>query len=128
MSGVGWFTANEMAGFRQLAEVGMTTPVDIYKRSVNVDSDPTQVYGTVAETFTYTETVGGWVYSTPSPVITQVAGTMALVNTYRLFLPVGTDCTSGDRCLIEGNWFIVSDTIEESTWLPLLRLSLRRVE
>jgi hypothetical protein len=124
----GWFTDDELDSVRELALPGMTSPVTIKRRSVNPDNDPSQIYGTTSESFTVTETVGGWLFSTPSPVITIVGGEMALVNTYRLFLPVGTAVTSGDRVVIGGSEFIVSDTTEESTWLALLRCSLRRVE
>lgn len=124
----GWFSDAEMAEIRGIAEIGMTSPVTIKRRTVLSDTDPSQVYGRDAETFVVSGTVNGWLYSAPSPVITLVGGEMALVNTYRLFLPTGTEVTSGDRVAIGGSEFIVSDTIEESTWLPLLRCSLRRVE
>jgi len=51
-----------------------------------------------------------------------------VVNTYRLFLEVGTDITPGDRVMVGGAMFTVSDTTAESTWLPLLTASLRRIE
>ncbi len=124
----GWFTDAEMAELRSIAEIGMTADVVIRKRTVNLIDDPSQIYGQNAETFAEGDTVKGWLYSSPSPVITVVGGEMALVNTYRLFVPVGSDVTSGDRVVIGGSEFVVSDTIEESTWLPLLRCSLRRVE
>ncbi len=72
--------------------------------------------------------ITGWLYSEPQPVLTINAGETAMVNTYRWFCPVGSDVRSGDKMVIGGSEFTVSDTNTESTWLPLLRCSLRRVE
>jgi len=130
----GWFTTNELANLRSLAEMGMQSDVTIKKRTpITSESAPENVYGddgvTHVESAIYSEAnVKGWLYSTPSPVITVVGGVMALVNTYRLFVPVGTNIESGDHVVIDGNEFIVSDTVAESTWLPLLNVSLRRAE
>lgn len=130
----GWFSAKEMSYIRSLAEIGMQSDVIIQKRTpITDESDPANIFGD--DGVTHVEVVPasgvlikGWLYSTVSPTITVVGGKMALVNTYRLFLPVGTDIESGDHVVIGGNEFIVSDTTAESTWLPLLNVSLRRVE
>lgn len=130
----GWFTSNELANIRSLAEMGMQSDVIIKKRTpITSESDPANIYGddgvTHVESNIYSEAnVKGWLYSQPSPVITVVGGVMALVNTYRLFVPVGTNIESGDHVVIGSNEFIVSDTVAESTWLPLLNVSLRRAE
>jgi hypothetical protein len=115
-------SAAEMAGLRDVAEQGMQTPVIIQTRAT-VQSDDGQT-----STWTTTGTVMGWLYSTPTPQITLVSGEMATVNTYRLFLPVGTAIAAGDHAIIGGQTFIVSDTTAESTWQPLLRCSLRYAE
>jgi hypothetical protein len=129
----GWFTASELEGIRSLAKLGMQSDVLIKKRTVVTDeNDPANAYGddgvTYPESYSEEFNVKGWVYSTVSPVITVVGGKMALVNTYRMFVPVGTNIESGDRAVIKGQEFIVSDTTAESTWLPLLNVSMRRVE
>lgn len=117
-------SASELAGLRGVAELGMTTSAALYRRTTVVDDD-----GSHSEWPTVpTRTIKGWLFSEVSPVITLNAGEMALVNTYRWFCPVGTDIKSGDQLVIEGNEFTVSDTNAESTILPLLRCSLRRVE
>jgi len=112
----------EMAALRGVAEMGMQTTVSIYRRST-VQTDDGQ-----ESAWTLNGTAMGWVYSTPTPAITLVSGEMALVNTYRLFVPVGTDIASGDHAVIGSQTYIVSDTTVESTWLPLLRCSLRFAE
>jgi hypothetical protein len=130
----GWFTASELRYIRSLAEIGMQSEVLIKKRTPVIDeNDPSNIYGDdgvslVDLPLTSGISIKGWLYSQVSPVITVVGGKMALVNTYRLFVPVGTDIESGDHVVIGGNEFIVSDTTAESTWLPLLNVSLRRVE
>ena len=115
-------TDSELAGLRAVAEQGMQTSATIYRRST-VQTDDGQ-----SSAYTLLSTITGWLYSTPSPVLSLVSGEMALVNTYRWFCPVGTDIQSGDHLLVGSNTFVVSDTTSESTWLPLLRCSLRFAE
>lgn len=112
----------EMNALRDVALQGMQTDVLLYPLSNVVTDDGQQT------TWTYSSTVKGWLYSTPTPVITLVSGGMATVNTYRLFLPVDTAIDAGDHVIIGGRTFIVSDTTQESTWNPLLRCSLRYAE
>jgi hypothetical protein len=116
-------SAEALASLQQVAKLGMTTPVAIQRQSVieGPEGDDVSVYTPLA-------TVYGWLSSRTSPVITVVGGVEALVNTYRLYLPVGTDISSGDQAIIEGSTFTVSDTTAESTLQPMLEVSLRRAE
>lgn len=116
-------SAAELGAVREVALSGMITPVIIKRLSIGAGP-----YGDDVTSFAPIATVNGWLYSDPQAVITEVGGTQGLVNTYRLFLPVGTDILSGDQVVIGGNTFIVSDTNAESTYLPLLRCTLRRLE
>lgn len=115
-------SASELAALRGVAELGMTTTAIVQRRTTVTDVDGSHSAWTPGITIT------GWMFSEVSPVLTINAGETALVNTYRWFCPVGTDIRSGDKLTVSGNEFQVSDTNEESTWLPLLRCSLRRVE
>jgi hypothetical protein len=112
---------------RLVAEQGMQTMVTIRRRSVVVSD-----YGDDSVEFTEThETmdhgVKGWFYSTPTPVQEVNAGALVTVNTYRLYVPVGTDVVPGDEVLVgDDGVYIVSDTTAESTWLAMLECSLRK--
>lgn len=112
-----------MAALRQVAELGMVTDVTIYDLVTSESATGSEQTWTARST-----PVQGWLYSTPTPTIQVVSGHQAIVNTYRLFLPIGTDIRTGDRCSIAGERFIVSDTTVESTWQAMLTVSLRRVE
>jgi hypothetical protein len=115
-------SAQELGALRAVAESGMTTPASVYRRSVVTDANGQH------STWALQGTILGWMFSEPTPVITLNAGEQALVNTYRWFCPVGTDIISGDKLLVGAAEFTVSDTNTESTYLPLLRCSLRRAE
>lgn len=128
----GWFSQAELGSIRKLAQLGMQTDV-LIKRYYNAVHDEHNIYGDddldfIPSSIPTEANVKGWLYSSPSPVISVIGGRIGLVNTYRLYLPVGTQIESGDRVVIGINEFIVSDTTDESTWLPLLAVSLRRVE
>ena len=57
----------------------------------------------------------------------NTAGALVTVNTYRLYLPVGTDIKVGDEVVVGGDdVYIVSDTTAESTWMAVLECSLRK--
>jgi hypothetical protein len=120
-------SASQLKSLRSLVEHGFQTDIEIWPKST-VTASADNVYGDDAETWTYSVTVQGWIFSTPSPVIETYAGKMGLLNTYRCFLPVDTELDSGDKVKAEGHFYVVSDTVKESTWLPLLRASLRRID
>ena len=129
-------TENQMNQVRGLAMLGMVTPIQIERRAEAPPpaggdyGDDFLSYSVTAES--RRTTVNGWFYSTPTPTQDVDTGMVVTVNTYRLFLPVGTDIKVGDHVHV-GNAdprddYTVSDTTAEGTWLPLLTCSLRKRE
>ena len=127
-----FLTANQLERLRDLAKLGMTTPITIERRSegaIPAGGD----YGDDFLDYTTTnesrrQTVKGWFYSTPTPVQDVDTGMVVTTNTYRLFLPVGSDVLPGDLVHVGVESYTVSDTTAEGTWLPLLTCSLRKRE
>jgi hypothetical protein len=115
-------SASELAALRGVAELGMVTPASVYRKQ-NVEDENGQ-----HSEWTLQSTVQGWLYSEPTPILTINAGQLADVNTVRFFCPVGSDVQTGDKLVVSGSEYTVSDTNSEGTWLPLLRCSLRRSE
>jgi hypothetical protein len=112
----------EINALRDVALSGMQTDVAIYARGTE------QTENGQKDVWTYSITVKGWFHSEPTPVITLVSGEMATVNTYRLFVPVGTAIAAGDHAVVGSQTYIVSDTTNDETWAVLLRCSLRLAE
>lgn len=127
---VGFFSSTELAGLRESVAVGLVDDIDIYPRTANDDpDDPANIYEDSAEpTFDFSETVKGWIFSEPNTSATTVGGIIGTLNTYRIFLPVGTEIHPGDRLLIRTVFYELIDTVDESTWLPVLRCSAKRLE
>jgi hypothetical protein len=127
-----FLTDRQLERVRDVALLGMTTPITIERRAeapIPVGGD----YGDDFISFTTTsesrrQTVKGWFFSTPDPVQDVDTGQVVTVNTYRLFLPVGTDILPGDHVHVGSQDYTVSDTTAEGTWLPLLTCSLRKRE
>lgn len=130
-----FLTENQMERVRDVALLGMVTPVVIERRA----EAPIPAGGDYGDDFiSYTQTsetkrseVNGWFYSTPTPVQEVDSGQIITINTYRLFLPVGTDVLPGDLIHVAVNPtgdYVVSDTTAEGSWLPLLTCSLRKKE
>lgn len=116
-------SASELAAVQEVALSGMQTSVTVWRKS-NVSTDDG-----MKSTWTQVgKPINGWLHSTPTPVITLVSGALATVNTYRLFLPVGSDVTPGDQVTIGSMRYVLSDTTNDETWPALLRCSLRLAE
>ncbi len=117
-------TDTEMAAFREVALQGMQTQVDIYHRATVKTDDGWE------STWTLSSRVYCWIYSTPTAVQDEVSGKIVTINTYRAFFPVGTDLIASDKVVPVGGTieYLCSDTIDENTWKPMLRASLRYAE
>lgn len=114
----------QMLALQEVALLGMKTPITIQRKSTS-DTD----YGDLEEvTYTTVSSVKGWFYSTPTPTRDVDTGSVVTANTYRLFVPIGTDVRDGDQILVGSETYIVSDTTKESTWTALLTCSLRKRE
>lgn len=115
---------SQMASLRSVAKLGMQSDVTILHRTAA--DDP---YGDDSTpTWTETVTVKGWVRGAVAGDIRQAGAMTGLAAGYRLFVPVDTPVTNGDRVRIEGNDFTVQDTNIESTWRVVMRCELERVE
>jgi hypothetical protein len=127
-------TQGQLAAVRRAAVLGMTTPIVIERRSEGAIPSGGD-YGDDFLEFTETTesrrtSVLGWFYSTPTPMQDVDTGVVVTSNTYRLYLPVGTDIDVGDHVFVGSNpdAYTVSDTTRESTWGALLEVSMRRRE
>lgn len=129
-----FFTDNQMKRIRDVALLGMITPIVIERRDAAAPPAGGD-YGDDFLSYTQTsasrrQTVKGWFFSTPTPMQDVDTGAIVTSNTYRLFVPVGTDINIGDHIFVgtAPDAYTVSDTTAESSWLPLLTCSLRRRE
>ena len=113
---------SELGALSAVVESGMTSDITIL-RLMSVDSATGQ-----DQSWTMTSVVKGWMYSGAAPVLTIVSGAQALVDTFRLFVPLGTDVRTGDRVQVGGETYTVSDTTAESTWQAMLTVSLRKAD
>lgn len=125
-------SADQLVAIQKIAMRGMQTDVELFRRTDSSVSAQ-NAYGDDALVWVETgesriANVKGWLYSTPTPVQETDTGAVVTVNTYRLYLPVGTDVLPGDRVVIGAEEFTVSDTTAESTWPALLNVSLRHRE
>jgi len=116
---------SQMTHLRSVAELGMQSVVEIYRRTYN-DTNP-YTDDEVVETEHITTTYG-WLRSTPAGDIRSINNMQALVSSHRLFVPVPTDIRTGDMVKVDGTEFTVQDTSAESTWRVVIRCILERIE
>jgi len=125
---------SQVAAIQKTGLLGMQTPVQILRgdpsTGLELTDDP---YGSSpgtpeAVTPPMGVTVKGWLHSTPTPTQTVDHGREITINTYRLWVPVGTDILPRDRVVIGTQTYIVTDTTADSTWPAVLNCSLRLAE
>jgi hypothetical protein len=126
---------SQLSAVQRVAKLGMQTDVTIFRRSsttgLELTDDPygsTVSYAELPETATQTATVKGMLHSAVVPTTDVDSGQLVTVNTFRLWVPVGTDIRPGDQVQIAGNIYQVTDTTADQTWPPFLECSLRRSE
>lgn len=120
----GLLSSSELGALREVAELGMIDDVGIYRRSAGggLEGDDDIDYG-------LSITVKGWLWEPPLTGQGDIVGGIEAINTaYRLYLPVGTPISNGDRVFVNGGMFEVVGTNAENTYRPVLRCSLRRAE
>jgi hypothetical protein len=118
----------QMEGVRRVAEMAMTTPITIMRRTGDVGLDLSDdPYGGSVSFSDVTPHIGclGWLHSTPTPVAVMDAGALITVNTYRLFVPHDIDIRPGDHVVVNADTYVVSDTTADETWPALLSCTLR---
>lgn len=119
-----FFSEAQLHQLREVTLSGLITPITINRRST---SDT--VYGDDEEvSYTAHGTAKAWIFSTPTPVMQADTGSVVTVNTYRMYVPYGTDIVPGDQIVCANGTFTVSDTTFESSWQAMLVVSLRKRE
>jgi len=112
---------SQMAALRKTAELGMIATVAIYYHTVIETEDGSE------DAWVLAGTTKGWLYNRPSGETGVHGGGMGHVEEYRLYLPVGTELDYNDRVVIGGHTYTVTDSTGESTWLPLLEATVKRI-
>lgn len=126
-------TDAQLASIQQIAKLGMQTKVTIERRTATTGLETTDdPYGS-SVSFDANEdperaVVYGMLHSTPTPVAQLNSGQLVTINTYRLWVPVGTEIDPGDHVLIADHSYVVSDTTADETWPAFLACSLRMAE
>ena len=112
---------SQMAALRKTAELGMIATVAIYYHTVLETEDGSE------SAWVLGGTTKGWLYNKPDANTQVVAGGQGHIEVYRLYLPVGTELDYNDRVVIGGHTYTVIDSTGESTWLPLLEATIKRI-
>lgn len=106
------------AGFYQ-------TDVEIYALTSS-----SSTYSDDQESFPSTPTavVKGWMRNQPDYAVTDDSGATQHPEIARLFLPIGTQVSRGDKVVIDGHPWTVVDDNEENTYKVTLRVAVRRMD
>lgn len=118
----------QMAAISTLAETGMVTTVEIFRRSGAVPS-ASDDYGDNVE-FNETSpsrrgTVQGWLRTVPASQASIDAGAVVTDTVWELRVPSGTDIQVGDDATIKTVEYTVVSTDADNTYLPYIKCNLR---
>jgi hypothetical protein len=116
---------SQLTALRKVAELGMQSTVVITKQTFN-DTNPYSDDEVLASETT--TTVKGWLRTTPVGDIDNISGMQAVLSSFRLFVPVGTDIAPRDKVNVDGIDYTVQDATVENTWKVLIRCQLERIE
>lgn len=120
----GLISASEMEALRRIPLQGMTTPISILKRSTieRDGADPQTVWAV-------SEIINGWVWEVPEYTRgNTVGGVVGEAAAFRVYLPVGVDVEPGDQLGLDGLIYNVLNTNVANTYMPMLRVVVRRLE
>jgi hypothetical protein len=110
-------------GLRAIGIRSMDTPVDIYPRTLaETASDTVEAWPTKSAS------VLGWLRSLPAGSFSIDSGVVEASTVFRLFVPIDTVINPGDHLVIGGSTYAVLDTNVESTYLVMLRCSIRKFD
>jgi hypothetical protein len=120
---VSLLSASQLAAIQGVAQSGMTKTVSIY-HGTSIKTDNGQKWGYPA---TPDLTALGWITElTPnSTKLDVINGQTSLSETHRMFLPIGTDCRSGDKVVSGSTTFIVQHTNSDDTYPAALTCAMR---
>ena len=122
-------TTKQMEAIRAMAQKGMISTVEIYRRDAVVPTGSND-YGDNVEYNETTEsrraTVQGWLYtaSATGPEVDNAA--IVTDQMWALRLPIGTEIATGDRVVVDGSDFYVVSTDKVKTYAPYITANLRR--
>jgi hypothetical protein len=127
----GLISVRQMGAISALAEKGMITTVEIFRRSGVVPS-ASDDYGDNVE---YDETnpsrrgkVQGWLRTVPASQAGIDAGAVVTDTMWELRVPSGTDIQAGDDVTIKTVKYTVVSSDTDNTYLPYIKCNLRTRE
>lgn len=128
----GLVTARQLAAIGRIAERGMITTVEIFRRGQAAQAAAQYDYGDEVD---YTETtpsrrgkVQGWLRTVPTQEQDLDSGAIVTTSGWALRVPVGTDILPGDEVVIAEEEYTVQATNRDNTLLPYITCELRRRE
>ncbi len=116
-------SASELEAVQAVGFSGMTTPVAIYHGAVvRTDNGQKWAYPATADVTTV-----GWLreMTGSSAKLNVIDGQTAISETHRLFLPVGTDCRTGDKVVIGGTAYTAQHQNQHDTYPAMMVVWMR---
>lgn len=127
----GLISDKQMKAIREMAEIGMITPVDIYRRD-SVVPTTSDDYGDNVEynqtSQSRRSTVKGWLYTSPASQAAIDAGAVITDQLWELRVPYGTEVAVGDEVRIGGRVYHTLSVDAGKTLSPYIKCTLRRRE
>ena len=119
-------TSAQMAAIQKVGRSAMTVVCSIYKREA-YGADDSNPYGDDTVTYAVTSTdVDGWLVPASKADFSVSVAQVLSARSFIVRMPVGTDIGPGDKVVIAGDTYYVSESTVDQSWPEWTTANLRR--
>jgi hypothetical protein len=119
-------TSRQLQAIQKIGESGMASTATIYTHEPYA-KDPDNPFGDSDVTYGPARTVKCWLVAKPAFDISQGQGQAFTIAEDVMRVPVGTVIDNGDRVVILGQEYLVTDTTTEATWPEWVTVYLKSI-
>lgn len=121
-------TAKQLQAIQRVGQKTLTTSVTIFKRQPYAHDDSNPFGDDTVSYATTGKKVKGWLVPTNTVDFSMGVAQIISEGNFVLRVPVGTDVEPGDKAVIGGNDYAVSESTTEQTWPEWTSVRLRRIQ
>jgi len=121
-------TAKQMTSIQRLGEQSFKIEVEVQHKLPFEKDDSNPMGDSVLTYKSVTTKVKGWLVPDLDRALSVGVAQVISAGDFRLRLPVGTDVEPGDRVIVSGLSYAVTDSSTEQSWPEWITVRMRRIQ